>query len=191
MDLISKSSKNNYVISVADGVVSNTGYDSVSGYYVFVKHNNGEYSFYCHLLKGSTIVKKNQSVKKGQRLATMGNTGASQGTHLHYAVKRDGKWIDPKPSLEKADYFNVKGSHYPGEYPKLPVRGYFNKNDKGTEVKKLQKLLNWLLDAKLKIDGICGDNTLTAVGVFQKKVNLVVDKKYGKKTQAKAKNYTK
>ena len=191
MDLISKSSKNNYVISVADGTVSNTGYDKKSGYYVFVKHEVGVYSFYCHLKKSSTLVKKGQKVTKGTRLGLMGESGEANGVHLHYAIKENGIWIDPKPSLEEVSYFILNGKHYPGEYPKLPVRGYFKKNDKGKEVVKLQNLLNWCNGCKLTTDGILGPKTITQVDLFESNNKLTIDGKFGKKCLAKAHEITK
>lgn len=81
--------------------------------------------------------------------------------------------------------------HYEGEYPKLPLRGYFKSGDKGTEVKKLQKLLNWCNGTKLTCDGIFGKSTNTQVGKFQTNNKLTVDYKFGKKCIAKAKEITK
>lgn len=191
MDLTSKSGTNNYVISVADGVVSNVGYDSKSGYYVFVKHEVGVYSFYCHLKKSSTLVKKGQKVTKETRLGLMGATGSAQGVHLHYAIKKNGVWVDPKPSLEEESYFILSGKHYPDEYPKLPLRGYFCKGDKGSEVKKLQKLLNWCNGCKLDTDGILGAKTITQVDLFESNNKLTIDGKFGKKCLEKAHEITK
>lgn len=109
MDLTSYSSKDNYVIAIEDGIISNTSYDNSSGYYVFVQHKNGYKSFYCHLKKDSVLVKKGQEVKKGEKLGLMGNTGNSRGVHLHFGVKNDKSvWVDPKPYLEGTQNFNSK-----------------------------------------------------------------------------------
>lgn len=80
---------------------------------------------------------------------------------------------------------------YTGTFPTLPSRGYFKKGDKGTQVKNLQKLLNWLNGAKLSVDGILGNNTLNEVGKFQKTYGLKVDKLFGKDCLAKAKSIKK
>lgn len=80
---------------------------------------------------------------------------------------------------------------YAGTYPTLPSRGYFKKGDKGTQVKNLQKLLNWLNGAKLSVDGILGNDTLNEVGKFQKTYGLKVDKLFGKDCLAKAKTIKK
>lgn len=80
---------------------------------------------------------------------------------------------------------------YSGTFPKLPSRGYFKKGDKGTQVKYLQKFLNWYGNYKLEVDGEIGDLTLNAVEDFQKKNKLVVDGLFGAKSLAKAKTIKK
>ena len=80
---------------------------------------------------------------------------------------------------------------YTGTFPTLPSRGYFKKRDKGTEVKNLQKFLNWALDLKLSVDGIIGNATINAVKQFQKNVKLTEDGLFGKSSLGKAKSYSK
>lgn len=76
---------------------------------------------------------------------------------------------------------------YTGTFPKLPSRGYFKSGDRGTQVKYLQKLLNWLTDAGLAVDGIIGQKTINAVRIFQEDTGLVEDGLFGKNCLAKAK----
>lgn len=80
---------------------------------------------------------------------------------------------------------------YQGEFPKLPSRGYFKKGDKGAEVKKLQKFLNWALDIQLQLDGSYGPLTMDSVKRFEKiagckKTNGL----FGSDDLAAAKKYT-
>ena len=86
---------------------------------------------------------------------------------------------------------SVAKKKYSGVFPKLPSRGYFKSGDSGTQVKNLQKLLNWAIDAGLKVDGDCGAKTIAAVKKFQKAYDLEVDGKFGKNTLAKAKTIKK
>ena len=65
------------------------------------------------------------------------------------------------------------------------------KGDKGTEVIKLQKFLNWAGFDCGMVDGIFGDKTLTATKAFQKNNGLTDDGIAGPQTIAKAKAYTK
>lgn len=80
---------------------------------------------------------------------------------------------------------------YTGTFPKLPSRGYFKSGDKGTQVKYLQKLLNWLTGAGLVVDGIVGQKTINAVRTFQEDTGLVEDGLFGKNCLAKAKTIKK
>jgi peptidoglycan hydrolase-like protein with peptidoglycan-binding domain len=80
---------------------------------------------------------------------------------------------------------------YSGTFPKLHSRGYFKKGDKGTQVERLQKFLNWFGDYKLDPDGIFGNKTLAAVMDFQKKNNLDIDGLFGKESLKKAKSIKK
>lgn len=80
---------------------------------------------------------------------------------------------------------------YTGTFPVLPSRGYFQKCDNGTQVKNLQKFLNWYGGYKLDVDGCFGNKTLAAVKDFQKQNKLTVDGKFGKNSLAKAKTIKK
>lgn len=80
---------------------------------------------------------------------------------------------------------------YSGVFPKLPSRGYFKSGDSGTQVKRLQKFLNWAVNAGLKVDGDLGSKTIAAVKKFQKAYGLTQDGKFGKKSLAKAKKIKK
>ncbi len=96
-----KSSRDSNVYAAADGKVvavglNGTGADADTirnergnGYYVVIEHNlSGRkvYSMYGHLKARTTVVRTGQTVKKGARLATYGNTGNSTGRHLHFAI---------------------------------------------------------------------------------------------------------
>ena len=80
---------------------------------------------------------------------------------------------------------------YTGTFPTLPSRGYFKKGDTGTQVKNLQKFLNWANDCKLSVDGVIGNNSISQIKAFQKKVNLTQDGLFGKSSLNKAKSYKK
>lgn len=68
---------------------------------------------------------------------------------------------------------------YVSALPTPPTRGYFMKNDRGEQVKNLQKFLNWCLGCNLAIDGIIGNLTVTQIKNFQKKYNLKIDGYFG------------
>lgn len=62
-----------------------------------------------------------------------------------------------------------------------------SKGDKGTEVTKLQKFLNWYGGYKLTVDGDFGAKTDSAVKDFQKKVGVTADGAFGSASLVKAK----
>lgn len=80
---------------------------------------------------------------------------------------------------------------YTGTFPILPSRGYFKNGDSGTQVKHLQKFLNWAVNAGLSVDGIIGSKTMSAVKKFQKVAGITQDGLFGKTSLSKAKTYKK
>lgn len=77
------------VMAAADGVVMSTANLSGSyGTYVVIRHANGLQSYYAHGTYGSISVKPGDTVKKGQKIMLSGNTGNSQGPHLHFEVRK-------------------------------------------------------------------------------------------------------
>ena len=65
---------------------------------VRLDHGRGIHTLYAHL--ASVKVKNGETVKRGQVIGTMGNTGNSYGTHLHFEVRIDGQRVDPIPYLD-------------------------------------------------------------------------------------------
>lgn len=86
---------------------------------------------------------------------------------------------------------NTTVKTYSGTFPTLPSRGYFRNKDTGTQVKYLQKFLNWAVNSVLIIDGIIGPLTISAVKKFQKAVGITQDGLFGKNSLAKAKTFKK
>lgn len=88
---LTKYGANRPVKAAKSGVVAAAGTDSHGGVYVVLQHDDGNYrwfSAYWHFVKGSTKVKKGQTVTQGQVLGTRGNTGISSGVHLHFAIAK-------------------------------------------------------------------------------------------------------
>lgn len=81
------------VWAAADGVVYETGFNASCGNYVILSHSNGDMTYYTSLEK--IHVEKEQSVAVGEQIGTVGKTGKSTGAHLHFAVSRDGQYIEP------------------------------------------------------------------------------------------------
>lgn len=78
------------IIAAADGIVSDSYYSTSYGNVVFIKHNIGGQIFetvYAHMRNRSVSV--GQTVKQGDFLGYMGNTGESFGQHLHFEVHKN------------------------------------------------------------------------------------------------------
>ncbi len=85
------------VLAAADGRVVYAG-AGLRGYgnLVILKHNNTFLTAYAH--NQSLLVKEDQAVRKGQKIAEMGNTDADR-VKLHFEIRRQGKPVDPSRYL--------------------------------------------------------------------------------------------
>lgn len=81
------------VKATAEGKVGDTGYNSVFGHYVILKHANGYQSLYAHL--SSIAVKEGSFVDQGAAVGLSGNSGQSTGPHLHFSLFKNGQALDP------------------------------------------------------------------------------------------------
>ncbi|MDF2921141.1 MAG: family metallopeptidase [Paenibacillaceae bacterium] len=90
----------NKAIRASDnGKVEYVGYKSDYGNHIIITHLNGYKTLYGHLSASS--VKVGQIVEKGERIGTMGSTGDSTGTHLHFEIIRNGAVENPLKYLNR------------------------------------------------------------------------------------------
>ena len=94
-----KGRKGQPILAAAAGRVVYSG-NSLRGYgnLIILKHNDTYFSAYAHT--EDVVVKEQEKVKVGQRLADMGNT-SSEKTELHFEIRRDGKPVNPLGYLPK------------------------------------------------------------------------------------------
>ncbi len=87
-----------YVYASAEGTVLSIKY-SERGYgtHIIINHRFGFQTLYGHLNK--VLVSIGQTIGQHELIATVGNTGASKGYHLHYEIIKNGLKIDPGYSL--------------------------------------------------------------------------------------------
>lgn len=85
------------VLAAADGRVVYVG-AGLRGYgnLIILKHNNTYLTAYAH--NKTLLIKEDQSVRKGQKIAEMGNSDADR-VKLHFEVRRQGKPVDPAKYL--------------------------------------------------------------------------------------------
>lgn len=86
-------SKGQAIIATADGRVVYAG-NALRGYgnLIIIKHNDDYLSAYAH--NDTMLVREQQEVKAGQKIATMGSTGTSS-TRLHFEIRYKGKSVNP------------------------------------------------------------------------------------------------
>jgi len=83
------------VRAVADGKVLKAGWYGGNGRFVKLRHDSVYESGYAHLSRIASSVREGRSVKQGQIIGYVGSTGLATGPHLHFALYRYGKYIDP------------------------------------------------------------------------------------------------
>lgn len=70
---------------------------------------------------------------------------------------------------------------FTGAIPTATVK----KGSRGENVKRVQRFLNWNINAKLKVDGVAGSKTVSAIKKWQKKYKLKVDGVFGTQCRRK------
>ena len=81
------------IVAAAGGTVSIATYSYSAGNYVVVNHGNGLSTVYMHC--SQLLVSAGDTVKAGQTIAKVGSTGYSTGSHLHFAVRKNGSYVNP------------------------------------------------------------------------------------------------
>jgi len=80
------------VLAAREGVVMQVEMDATPARHgaanlVRILHDDGSMAVYAHLQPGGALVRRGQRVRRGQPIAVSGNSGASTGPHLHFAVQ--------------------------------------------------------------------------------------------------------
>lgn len=94
------------IYAAADGVVVFAGDGGSYGNMIILRHKSGLFTVYGHASK--LVSKKGSYVRRGQKIALVGSTGASTGAHLHFEVKSSAKYVNPHIALKKTERVSVK-----------------------------------------------------------------------------------
>lgn len=128
------------LLAVNSGKVSFSGRMGGYGKVVKIKHGGGYESLYAH--QSRTRVKKGQKVKKGQVIGYVGSTGRSTGPHLHFGLKKNGRWINPMKVLRKKSLKTSILKKFT-KYEDVKTTKYRNVTIKGVKEYK-EKLLQYM-----------------------------------------------
>lgn len=85
------------ILAAAGGIVVTQAFHPDYGNMIEVDHGNGLITRYAHA--STTLVKKGDLIKRGQKIAEVGTTGRSTGAHLHFEVLVQGVQQDPQKFL--------------------------------------------------------------------------------------------
>lgn len=114
----------------AKGSTGNASY----GNCIRIDHGGGYSTLYAHL--SEVYVKLGDTVRQGQKIGYMGNTGNSYGAHLHFEVRKDNVRIDPTPYLNADLPLQtapdvIYAAHYAKGKWLSDVKNYNEKNSSG------------------------------------------------------------
>ena len=83
------------VVAIAAGTVLSVTTDRVNGRMVKIRHGSGYETNYLHLSAFAAGLRAGRHVAQGELIGRVGATGLATGPHLHYALKKNGVFVDP------------------------------------------------------------------------------------------------
>jgi murein DD-endopeptidase MepM/ murein hydrolase activator NlpD len=91
------------VVAIANGTVTFAGWNAGYGNLVQIRHSNGMTSGYAHLSRIARGVRAGTTIKQGDSVGLVGQTGLATGPHLHFMITQGGVAINPVPALKKGE----------------------------------------------------------------------------------------
>ncbi len=84
------------IYAAASGTVIDVGSGWNGGYgnCIIIQNDDGNITLYAH--QAETVAKLDDRVEAGQLIGYVGSTGDSSGNHLHFEIRKDGKYYDPE-----------------------------------------------------------------------------------------------
>jgi murein DD-endopeptidase MepM/ murein hydrolase activator NlpD len=83
------------IYAAGNGVVEKEGWESGYGKFILLRHHNGYETAYGHMSAYATGVHEGEHVRQGQVIGFVGSTGLSTGSHLHFEIRINGRFVDP------------------------------------------------------------------------------------------------
>jgi murein DD-endopeptidase MepM/ murein hydrolase activator NlpD len=95
--------------TTASGTIFKAGYSRTKGRYIIIRHPNKYFTHYYHLSRIASGIRAGKRVIQSRIIGYVGSTGLSSGPHLHYGIRKNGRFINPlrfnspsNPSVNKA-----------------------------------------------------------------------------------------
>lgn len=83
------------IYASGNGTVDKEGWESGYGRYIRIRHNNGYETAYGHMSAFARGIEEGKRVRQGQVIGFVGSTGLSTGSHVHYEILVNGRFVDP------------------------------------------------------------------------------------------------
>ncbi len=80
--------------AAGDGVIAFIGFNDGYGKHVRISHKRGFETLYAHMSKSAGLA-AGDAVKAGDIIGYVGDTGSATGAHLHYEIRRNGRYVNP------------------------------------------------------------------------------------------------
>ena len=83
------------IYAAGNGVIEKADWESGYGKFILLRHNNGYESAYGHMSAYARGIEEGKRVRQGQVIGFVGSTGLSTGSHVHYEIRVNGRFVDP------------------------------------------------------------------------------------------------
>jgi murein DD-endopeptidase MepM/ murein hydrolase activator NlpD len=83
------------IFASGNGTVDEIGLKGGYGKYIRIRHANGYQTAYGHMSAFARNMEEGKRVRQGQVIGYVGSTGLSTGSHLHYEILVNGRFVDP------------------------------------------------------------------------------------------------
>lgn len=83
------------IYAAGNGTIEKVGWESGYGKFILVRHNNGYETAYGHMSAYARGMDEGKRVRQGQVIGFVGSTGLSTGSHVHYEIRINGRFVDP------------------------------------------------------------------------------------------------
>ncbi len=100
------------VVATADGIVTFVGPLASYGLVVFINHGHGFATFYAH--SSRFRVSEGQTIRRGEVVAHVGNSGRTTGPHVHYEVHVNGSIVNPLKYIVDTSILKFAGDEQAG-----------------------------------------------------------------------------
>ena len=83
------------IYAAGNGVIEKEGWESGYGKFILLRHANGYETAYGHMSGYARGTHEGEHVRQGQVIGFVGSTGLSTGSHLHFEIRINGRFVDP------------------------------------------------------------------------------------------------